>query len=95
MSNSSARGQGGTHACGLTTVVLVGAVEEQIGGVGEHLGAGAVAVVGGEEVCADGRAEGEQAAGPDLVGVRAEGADRAPSLLPGRRRLLEGVLRIK
>ncbi|MFB6437196.1 hypothetical protein ACFCVY_10485 [Streptomyces sp. NPDC056411] len=48
-------------------------VEDDVGGAGDDRGAGAAGVVGGEEVTADGRAEGEQGAGLDPVGVGAEG----------------------
>jgi hypothetical protein len=51
---------------------LRGAVEQQVSRAGEDLGPGAVAVVGGEELRADRHAEGEQAAGLDLVGGRGE-----------------------
>lgn len=40
-------------------VVALGAFEEHVGGAGEYLGSGAVAVVGGEVVHADRRAERE------------------------------------
>jgi len=50
-------------------------VEQEVGGAGEDLGAGAVTMVGGEEVRADRQAEGEQAARLDFVGIGAEGAD--------------------
>ena len=68
----SASGEGARPAA----VVVVGRLcEQEVGGAADDLGAGAAGVVGGEEVAADGGAEGEQAAGLDLVGVGAEGAD--------------------
>ncbi|MGW3044670.1 hypothetical protein ACWC9T_32570 [Kitasatospora sp. NPDC001159] len=48
--------------------------EDDVGGAGADVGAGAAGVVGGEEVVADGRAEGEQGTGLDLVGVGVEDA---------------------
>ena len=51
-------------------------VEDDVRGAGEDRGAGAARVVGGEEVAADGRAEGEQGTGLDFFGVGAEGGDR-------------------
>ena len=66
----------GPHRPALLTA-RAGAVEDQIAGANEDLGSGAALVVGGEGVVSDRYAEGEQAAGLDLVGfgVEAEAAD--------------------